>query len=399
MTRCTRHLRIVATLSLLALGGPAWAERGGLDRPLLWAECQMADPARFRPAGPEDYAGDAWRHWSRLTGSDTPWEVRADIDGDGLEDRAWVAIHRERPGLWMVGVDYGRADGGRCRVAQYASSDEPDSLPALLAWPLGVDSLVCHGSAIGVAARCDAQGVDGDFRERPGAAFIMADAGPVKLGVVFERWMRMSPSREGLFVPAQSGERGAVRRLHAQAVALQMDMEASRPPSTVSEASVRIDAAFATLAAQPRYTRHSVMGQEGEFWHVRRIERFQAPDRFHRVEERASGRSEMLRVGERVWNRNDDAPWFEFPPGMAQLMSHPVPLPFEGPMSARDEAGGAVLVGRAQHLGQSHAYEARLDSQGRLASESHEDMGGMGALTVRYDYTAPVDIAPPPGSD
>jgi hypothetical protein len=360
----------------------------------------MVDPAEYRPAEAGDYPGPAWKHWSTHTGSSTPWRAQADFDGDGQDDIAWVAIHRQRP-LWIMGVDYGRSTGQPCRIQQILSVEDMQRLPALLAWPLGVDSLICHGAESGYAARCTAPDWP-RFQQRDGAAIIAADAAPQEVHLLLNHWRKVDIRQHDGYAEAEPGEDRAKRFFEVRKILPGLDMAASQrvlSPNLGDAATPAVlQAAYQQLAREVRYTKHRELGEPGTPLHSRVEVRRLADQGMHLMEHGARSGNELLVRGNEAWIRHAGVEWQPIAIEMARLLAPaPVAPRLLGEPSIREEQmeGRRVRVveGRSIDEAGEAAYRAEIDpDDGRLLTERIVHENGVGPQVVRYDYDAPFEL-------
>jgi hypothetical protein len=400
LRRCGAHRSFTLAVAglLLAYWLPGLAQGQASLRP--WAECSMADPAEYRPAEASDYAGPAWRHWSTHTGSNTPWRVQADFDGDGQDDVAWVAIHRQRP-LWIMGVDYGRKADQPCRVQQILSVEEMQRLPALLAWPLGVDSLVCHGAETGYAARCTAPEWS-RFQQRDGVAIIAADALPQEVHLLLNHWRRIDMSQRDGHADAVPGEDRAKRRFEVRKILPELDMEASQrvlSPNLGSAGTPELlQAAFQRLEREARYIRHAELGEPGSPLHSRVEVRRLGEQGLHLLEHGARSGNELLIRGNEAWIRHAGVEWQPIAIEMARLLAPAPAAPrLLGEVSVReeqiDDRRVRIVEGRSADQAGEARYRAELDpDSGRLQMERIVHENGVGPQVLRYDYDTTFEL-------
>jgi hypothetical protein len=376
------------------------------DTPRWWEACTMADPAEFRPANDGDY-GDLWSHWKRATGSSHPWRAEADFNGDGLTDVAWVAMHRQQRGKWMLGVDYGRKEGGPCRFAQLQALDDFDRLPALLVWPKDTPSLLCHAGETLHVARCSAPDWN-SFRNRDSAALLVADRHPLEVSVFVNRWLRADASQPDLYSPTDESDPRALRRFQSRKPVIEVDWaESKRLQDTIAPKAIEtpepLRAAFAQLPSLPHYIRYSERGAEGQPQHVVTELHFVAPDSYFELQRGGGVIRETLMLGERGWYRADGGDWIALPAGMKGLIELPALPQLLGSASIDRHGAGAQarirVSARAQNGFGDFEYQAELDAgSGRLISETSSFGEAQEGERVRYDYSQAPRLPKAPGA-
>ena len=396
--------RLVAHLALawLACTPPALAasQDEELETPRWWDACTMADPAEYRPADASDY-GDMWSLWMRGTGAGQPWRAEADFNGDGLIDVAWVALHRQQRGTWMVGVDFGRKDGAPCRFAQLASLEDFDRLPGLLVWPKDESSLLCHAGDTLHATRCSAP-ADTRFAERDAAALLMVDRQGLGFSVHINQWVRADASHPLLLAPTDKDDPRAIRRFLSHTPERAIDWVESKRlqdamlPKTHETPDV-LRVAFSRLYESPHFVRFGETGVEGQPMHIATELHFEAPDRFLEIQRGEGVLREALMIGDRTWIRADGSAWRALPVGMKGLVELPKSPQLVSPATVTTLENITVLRAPARNGFGEFDYEAKIEtSNGRLLSE-RADFGGEGQnWEAGYDYSKapPIPSAP-----
>jgi len=336
-----------------------------------------------------------------------PWRAEADFNGDGLTDVAWVAMHRQQRGKWMLGVDYGRKEGGPCRFAQLQSHEDIDRLPAVLTWPKGTPSLLCHAGETLHVARCSAPDWDG-FRERDSAALLVADRLPLEFFVYVNRWVRSDASQPDLYSPVEERHPQALRRFQSRKPEIEVDWAESKRlqqalAPKVHEAPDDLSAAFENLAKVPHFIRFSQSGVEGQPTHVATELRFESPDRYLEIQRGEGVLRETLMIGDRTWYKADGSDWVALPAGMVGLIDLPAAPQLVGEVNAQPLGSGAHATtrfsARARNGFGEFNYGAEIEtSTGRLLSEMSNFDGDAQNHEARYDYSkAPqIPAAPDP---
>lgn len=207
--------------------------------------------------------------------------------------------------------------------------------------------------------------------------------------------------------PVDADHPDALRQFEWRQIQPQLDMTATAalksPRLDQADVPAELVRAYAALRAAPHYVMQRERSGANAGFDSHEEIRYQAPDRFHKLERRAGMLQETLRIGEQGWMRTDGSPWQPLPAELIRMLaSHPEPPRLAGEVVRVENAlsGQLRLSGNAASEFGEYAYSALLSmADGVLLAESHHYTTGVGTLKVQVRHERGEEILPPAEQD